>query len=281
MDSVSFIWRAKCLPWIIAVLGTIMGELVMKKTVLLLLAMAVVSGGTAFSAPILQIYIEGATYDSVTETWVYAPEGSSPAGGASIRLWAIGNVAGPGVAGPISDVKLSIAYSNGISPMFEITGSQINSVDYSGWNDLSVPENPAWIQTNTSGQSPIMGDGSRLPRHGIYGSGVTWQEFLIGDMTLTDSPVGDFIRNFPSLANSNAGQINVYDIAISNVQHGNSIHFDLYDHVGSDTDARFVFAPFSHDADGQVEVVPEPSALLLLGTGMCAMAFYARSRRRK
>jgi hypothetical protein len=259
-----------------------MGDWVMKKAFLVLsalLTIAVIGGGTAFSEPILQLYIEGATYDTLTETWVAAPIGSSTTGSANIRLWTIGNVAGPGGKGPISDVKLSIAYNSGISPNIEITGSQINTADYPGWNDDSPTGNPTWIQTNTSGELPTMGDGSSLPDHGIYGPGVTWQEFLIGNMTLTDSPIGDFTNSFPSPTDGTVGQINVYNIAISQVQHGDSIHFDLYDHVESKNGARIVFAPFSHDADGQVNIVPEPSALLLLGTGMCALAFYTRSRR--
>ena len=71
----------------------------------------------ANAVPILQLYLEGATYDFATESWVLAPGGSS--GGDPFRLWAIGNVAGPGGAGTISDVRLSIAYDKKFFPGLE------------------------------------------------------------------------------------------------------------------------------------------------------------------
>jgi hypothetical protein len=246
------------------------------KALFFVLLAILICGSTAFSIPLLQVYIEGAVYDTQTETWVYSPAGSSGAGEANIRLWAIGNIGGPGSKGSILDVKLSLAYDSTIAPIFTITPSQIYSNDYPEWSDPSKPDVPAWIQTNSTGASPIMGDGKSLPSHGIYGAGVTWQEFALGNMTLKDSPVGDFIYSFPTPV-PNKGQINVYDISITNVQHGDYIHFDLYDHIVAANHSSF--APFSHDADGQTNIVPEPSALLLLGSGICALAFYTRRRR--
>src|SRR5678816_3675014 len=58
----------------------------------------------AAAVPELQIYIEGATYDSASETWVATS--TSP-----FRLWVIGNVAGEGGKGPLYDVKLAAAYN--------------------------------------------------------------------------------------------------------------------------------------------------------------------------
>jgi hypothetical protein len=261
----------------------------MKKTAsYLFLAMAIIlaGGSTAFSIPVLQIYIEDAVYDTGTETWVYSPVGSSSAGEATIRLWAIGNIAGQGgKGGPISDVKLSIAYDSAIMPEFTLTPKTIDTNIYPGWDDLSIAAEPALIQTNDTGAPPLLGDGSSMPAHGIFRQGVTWQEFSLGDMTLADSPIGDFIGSFPdpiSRPNGDGlGQINLYEILIRNVDHGDNLHFDLYDHVEAANHSKFVFAPFSHDADGQTNIVPEPSALLLLGSGICSLAFYTRLRRRK
>jgi hypothetical protein len=53
------------------------------------------------------------------------------------------------------------------------------------------------------------------------------------------------------------------------------IHFDAFDHiVGANDNLRYVFAPFSHDAE--TNKVPEPSSLLLLGSGLLGLAFWGR-----
>src|SRR4030043_132428 len=60
---------------------------------------------SVLAIPILQLYAEGATYNSATESWeVDFSEGNV------LRLWAIGNVDGPGGKGTIYDVKLAVAY---------------------------------------------------------------------------------------------------------------------------------------------------------------------------
>lgn len=50
---------------------------------------------------LLQLYIEGATYGSDLEGW--------PAdGNQTVRVWAIGNVAGPGSKGTMRKVRMAI-----------------------------------------------------------------------------------------------------------------------------------------------------------------------------
>ena len=122
--------------------------------------------------PELQLYIEGATYDTGSETWVLTST-SNP-----IRLWAIGNLTGDGGKGPIYGVKLSLAYDSADSPTFTFTPSTTGG--YGGFGDPSTPSAPSYVQTSTLGDSPLLGDGSSLPTHGIYGAGVTWQEFALG-----------------------------------------------------------------------------------------------------
>jgi hypothetical protein len=61
------------------------------------------------------------------------------------------------------------------------------------------------------------------------------------------------------------------------------IHFDLYNTEvanGGDVD-RCSFAPFSHDAQSNGHSVPEPSVLLLLGSGLLGFALYSRKRFKK
>ena len=125
-------------------------------------------------------------------------------------------------------------------------------------------ETPTFIGTSADGAVPLLGDGSPLATHGIYGPGVSFLEFNLGDFTLTDSPIGDYQGlpvSFPEL-----GPISVYSVSVTGFESG--VHFDVYDHivVGKDgAQLKYVFAPFSHDAE-----VPEPAAglLLLLGPAL-------------
>jgi hypothetical protein len=64
----------------------------------------------AHAIPILQLYLEGGEYDQNTESWVL--EASSQ--GDPFRIWAIGNVDGPGGKGTIYDVRLAIAYDESL-----------------------------------------------------------------------------------------------------------------------------------------------------------------------
>lgn len=71
---------------------------VAKLTWAVLLTVVIVGANKVGAIPTLQLYIEGATYDPVTETWVITqPE---------FTLWVIGDV---GHFGTIYDVKLAAA----------------------------------------------------------------------------------------------------------------------------------------------------------------------------
>lgn len=255
---------------------------------ILLAMMGYAAVPSASAVPLLQLYVEGATYDSTSETWVYT--GTDP-----IRLWAIGNVDGDGGKGTIYDVKLAIAYADGLTPNFSLTSSTTGG--YGGFIDPSTPGAAVFSKTVTDGSAPILGDGSSLPTHGIYGSGTDWTEYLLGDFSLTDSQIEDFITSFPTPDATTDGQINVYEIAVTGVAAGTTFHFDLYDHVAGGNDFRYVFAPFSHDGEATSSSgggggstgggggstgngVPEPGVLGLLGAGLLGQGLLLARRRR-
>ncbi len=222
----------------------------------------------AGAVPLLQLYIEGATYDSATETWVYTPQGSSA--GAPFRIWAIGNVAGPGGQGPISEVRMAIAYDKSKTDVVDLTLHLADEqfVGYFGQQGYAFPEGFELSEgrvdaelrqgpEDTAGTTPKLSDGRDLPWHGIYGDETVWQEFDLGDFSLTDSPIGDFIGDFPADLTASAGQINVYEVTVLN-GHGTTLYFDLYNHVEAGNRGRAVFAPFSHNAS----IVPAPATLI-------------------
>jgi hypothetical protein len=94
-------------------------------------------------------------------------------------------------------------------------------------------------------------------------------------MTLTDSPIGNFIDSFPTELPS-WGQINAYDITLSGFPAGTVVHFDAFDSIQSVNRTRAVFAPFSHDAEARV---PAPSALTLLTAGTVLMGAWFVAQR--
>ena len=114
-----------------------------------------------------------------------------------------------------------------------------------------------------------MSDGGALPSHGIFGAGTSFKQWAIGNFTLLDSPVGDFINSYPSSFFASKGQINAYDITITGYSF---VHFDAFDHYESHTHAMAVKAPFSHDAEANPPGTPEPGTLVLLGLGLAGGA---------
>ncbi|HEX2677666.1 MAG TPA: choice-of-anchor N protein [Polyangiales bacterium] len=244
-----------------------------------LAAIALFAPARAWAYPALQLYVEGGTYDSQTQTWV----GSSTTG-SSARLWVIGDTGAAGVTS-LSDIHLSAVYDVGqTAPTVSFTGSTTGG--FGGFTDSSTAGSVGYVQTVTGG-TPTLQDGSSLPSHGEYGANRQWQEFSLGDFTLKDSPIADFSGAFPSVGLSNSAQINVYSVTFS--QAGN-YHFDAWGWENSSvgkkivqTSSQVVFAPFSHDAEVNVTSVPELDGSAA-GTSfalLCAGALVVTGRRRK
>lgn len=237
--------------------------------------------GSAFALPVLQVYVEGGTYDSTTDTWTLTSAGTGSGG--TVRVWVIGNTTGSGSKGAISDVNMVISYdSQSPAPTATLDGSTTGG--FGGVTDPSTAADGTYVQTVTDGSSPTFSDGTALPAHGVFGSGRDWQEFALGNFTLSDSSIGDFSLVFPTSLEANAGQINVYDVSFSG--YNGPFHFDVYGTTGSGTNKeKHWAAPFSHDADATFTNVPEintgsdaQSALTLL---LGALAVFLTPRRRR
>ena len=218
---------------------------------------------TAQAVPALQVYIDGATYDNAEESWKITSPSNEP-----LRLWVVGNVAGPGGKGPLTDVRAAFAYS-------------------SGAGNVTLNITPTTTGGTGGVTDPVRADGKKLSKHGVYGNGIDWQEGALGDMTLTDSPIADFMSAFPHAPLEASGQINAYDISVAGLNEGEWIHVDLYgayfDNRGR---VKSVFAPFSHDAEFAIlsvtstsgeTPVPEPAAALILAPFL-AFLMYRRHR---
>src|SRR3990167_776293 len=85
--------------------GIFMSFLNMKKGILLL---ALLLAPSAYALPILQLYVEGATYDTTTQTWVVSDS--------EFTLWVIGNTGQKGEitgANGIGGVSLVVSAQGG------------------------------------------------------------------------------------------------------------------------------------------------------------------------
>jgi hypothetical protein len=231
-----------------------------------------VAAGNATAGPLLQLYIEGATYDAVQESWYYP--------GHHFRLWAIADLSGNGGSDglPITDVRLAAVYDSSADPVtITITPARIgDNGDYLDFTDPSMPGEPQWLQTVSDGSRPLIGGSHRLPNHGEYGNGKTWQEFGLSDFTTPDSQLPDFLQDIPVPGAGFAAQIHAYDVHVD----GADAHFDLYARIENERGhISYIFAPPSHDATDGPESVPVPATLALLGIGAVALSISRRKKR--
>jgi len=199
-------------------------------------------GAQAWAVPDLQLYSNGATYDTATETWII--------GSNDFTLLVIA------ANQNIYDVKLSAA----------VPDDEIGTVTITGYTS-----------TFHDDSTPIMGNGSPLPSHGIFPA--DFYEFNLGDFIVSSSTkVGDYTNSpTPGLPAVADGKILSLSVAITGFS---EVHFDAYDHIyKSNGNIQYKFAPFSHDAE--TAPVPEPGIMLLLGSGLVGLAGFGRRRVKK
>ena len=236
----------------------------MKKYFLCILAVFfLLLPSAALALPELQLYLEGGSYNTLTESWELS-------GVDTARLWVIGDV---GAKGNLYNVMLYAAYAEQTGAV-TITLNPTTTGGYGGFVDPSTPVGVGGLSTETeTGTTP-----PKLSGHGIYGAGVAWSGFELGNFTLKDSPIADFQNSLPSPEARKLGQINVYEVVVEGLLAG-GLHFDITGYYLKNKTQKDVFGPYSHDADAGFSVsVPESSTMLLLGFGLMGLAGFGRKK---
>ncbi len=234
------------------------------KTILLVLTIGLMTAPATYAVPHLQLFIDGATYDWDTQTWVLASTGS-------VDLYVIS--ANEEHTGVIVSMALS-GFGEFEDPTSSVSvtgfGYDQSIWDY-GFGPITTVE--TW-------------DGSDdLPRHGIF---PTWfAEVNTEDYNMSQDvgdvqPGPDFWDPSPDGSGpANArGEVRVFNLSID-APLGTSVHFDAYTLMNEGLLADIVideFAPFSHDAT--TTIVPEPGTILLMSTGLLGLGLSAIRRRK-
>ena len=220
---------------------------------------------TASALPLLQLSIGGGVYDDATDTTI----STSPI----FTLYAY--LTPPtGDAATIADLLDDTYYiAAALTPRLT-SATDIGSFVYQGTTVNATTD-------MVYGQPPIetLGDhGGDLPGHGVYDTYFKEFAFTFNGALTTAINVENTVGTTPVATPDGTMYYMAFQIDTSNLSPDYQVHFDLYS-KNDDFEIKN-FAAISHDAgSGEFTHAPEPSSVILLGTGALALALHYRRRR--
>lgn len=221
----------------------------------------------AYAVPTLQLDIAGGGYDYGTETIVTSSD--------TFTLYAL--------LKPDTKNKLSDTYyiSAAITPQVSSPASLGSFV----FNGTTVDVTSGMVYGVPPLEEILAFDKGDLPTHGIFPTYFREFEFQFNSANRIASynsqdraQDGDAINT--DYASNGGLYFASFDLNVASLAPGYELHFDLYNTSLKNGDVDVTkFAPFSHDAETTTSV-PEPGTLLMMGSGLTALYFSRRLRRK-
>jgi len=247
----------------------------MRKYLLLLTAafISLLIGVPVFAVPSLQLYIPGATYYETNplfpdseDSWVTFDN--------PFELQVAGATS-PAYVRILTDVKLHIALLENEYILYQSLTTPFLTIQ-----DIEPNPNEVFptVELYVGDFSLVPGKPDGVAPHGIYPTyyaSIDLPDLLVDSALETVYDYNeDFDPDNPELSGSDSGDIQYYRISYD--RRFTFIHFDATGTVRN-RHIKFVFAPYSHDAD---TIIPEPITLFLFGTGLLGLAGLGRVRKR-
>jgi hypothetical protein len=221
---------------------------------------------TASAVPLLQLSIGGGVYDEATDTTV----SSSP----TFTLYAY-LTPPPNTSPEELEAYLSDTYYIAAALTPKVTSpTNIGSFSIDG---TTVNATTEMIYGNPPINTVLDSADGDLGGHGVYETYFTEFAFQFNpSLTTTVINVEDTVGTTPVWTLNGGMYYAAFPINVLNLNADYQVHFDLYSKNGDFSIKNF--APASHDA-GSITHAPEPSSVILLGTGALALALHYRRRR--